>query len=331
MAPGVSFWPTASADGTKIVFGHAPSFNTNLWAMDVDPVSGMVTGEPHPLTGGLVERAGSYPSPDGKRIAYKANSGRSQEIRVLEVATSKEVRIGETSEATPPIVSDDGTQVAYAVVEKDGRSIYVAPVTGGVARRICTGCGRPTDWFDHGNQILYDQAAKSSEIAVLDVATGKSTTILRSKTKRIYTPRLSPDRRLLCFTVVNASRERRTHLVQFRGNSLIAEEEWRLLTGSASIDERQPFWSPGGGFLYFVSEQDGFRCIWAVRFDPATAKAIGKPFPVHHAHQYRQSLLDFNDVADIGLSLAGKTLILAVREIQANIWLAERKQLQPSR
>ena len=37
MAPGVSFWPSASADGTKIVFGNAPSFNTNLWALNVEP------------------------------------------------------------------------------------------------------------------------------------------------------------------------------------------------------------------------------------------------------------------------------------------------------
>jgi Tol biopolymer transport system component len=298
--------------------------------MNVDPASGRVTGEPHPLTGGLVDRAGPYPSPDGKRIVYKANSGRTQEIRVLEVATGKEVRIGETPEATPPIVSDDGTQVAYGVHEKDGLSIYLAPITGGVARRVCTGCGRPTDCFDHSMRILYDQVAKNSEIAVLDVASGRSTTILRARAKRIYTPRLSPDHRLLCFTVITESRERKVYLVPFRGNGLIPEEEWTPLTGSASVDERQAFWSPGGGFLYFISEQDGFRCIWAVRFDPTSAKAIGEPFPVHHLHQYRQSLLDFNDVADIGLSLAGKTLVFAVREIQANIWLAERKSPPPS-
>src|SRR5260221_692598 len=81
-APGISSWPSASADGSKIVFGYAPSYNTNLWAMNVDPASGTVTGEPRPLTGGLVDRAAPYPSPDGKRIAYKAISGRTQEIRV---------------------------------------------------------------------------------------------------------------------------------------------------------------------------------------------------------------------------------------------------------
>jgi hypothetical protein len=165
----------------------------------------------------------------------------------------------------------------------------------------------------------------------LDVASGKSTAILRSQANRIYTPRLSPDRRLLCFTVMTGARETKTYLVRFSETSQIPEPEWKPLTGGASVDEREPFWSPDGRFLYFLSERDGFRCVWAVRFDPASSKAIGEPFPAHHLHQYRHSLLDFGDVADIGLSLAAKTMLLAVREIQANIWLAERKPLQAAR
>ncbi len=131
--------------------------------------------------------------------------------------------------------------------------------------------------------------------------------------------------------MITSARERKIYLARFSENNQIAEQEWKPLTAGASVDERQPFWSPDGRFLYFLSERDGFRCIWAVRFDPATSKAIGGPFPVHHLHQYRHNLLDFGDVADIGPSLAGKTMLLAVREIQANIWLAERKPGQAAR
>ena len=73
--PGVNFWPSASSDGAKIVFGNAPSFNTNLWAMNVDPANGAVAGEHRRVTDGLVDRTAPSPSADGKRIAYKANSG----------------------------------------------------------------------------------------------------------------------------------------------------------------------------------------------------------------------------------------------------------------
>jgi Tol biopolymer transport system component len=328
VAPGVNFWPSASADGSKVVFGNASSFNTNLWAMTVDPGSGVVVGEPRRITDGLVERTAPFPSTDGKRLVYKANAGTTQDIRVMDIASRQETRLGETSQASPPVISDDGAQVAYAVREKDALSIYTVPLSGGVARRLCTDCGRPIQWFGKGSRILYDQAAKNKEIAVLDVRSGKSTTILRATgAPRLYTPRLSPDGRALSFTHLTGPRDRRTYLVRFSDNRLIPEAEWQPLTPGPSSDEREPFWSPDGRFLYFLSERDGFRCVWAARFDPASLKAAQEPFGAYHLHQFRYSLLDMPDVAEIGLSLAGKTMFLAVREIQSSIWLAERRSV----
>lgn len=326
IAPGINFWPSASADGTKIAFGNAASFTRNLWVMGIDPGTGAVAGEPRPITGGVSDRTAPFPSPDGKRLAYKANSGITQEVRVLDLATGQEARIAETSQASPPVISDDGAQVAYSVREKDTLSIYTVPVTGGVPRRLCTGCGRAVQWFGRGSRILYDQAAKNTEIAVLDVGSGKSTTILRSQEgARIYTPRLSPEGRLLCFTRFTNPSDRRIHVVRFSDDRQIPKEEWKTLTQGAPLDESEPFWSPDGRFVYFLSGRDGFRCVWAVRFDAASSKPIGEPFAAHHLHQFRYSLLDITDVAEIGLSLAGKSMFLSVREIRSNIWLAERE------
>lgn len=332
MAPGVNFWPSASTDGAKIAFGSAPSFNTNLWSLNIDSATG-VTSHPQSITDGLTDRTAPNPSPDSKRLAYKATSGMTQQIRVLDLATDKEMRIGETANATPPVISDDGAQVAYAVREKDAFSIYAVPVTGGVPRRLCSDCGRPTMWLDRGTRILYDQVAKNTEIAVLDVATGKSTTLLRATGgSRIYTPRLSPTNRLLSFTRINPARQRRSFVVRFSEAGVVPEQDWKQATTDTSPDERQPVWSSDGRFLYFLSERDGFRCVWGVPFDTAGMKPTGAPFAAHHLHQYRHSLLDFSDVADIGLSVAGRTMYLSVREMQSNIWLADRKpEMQAAR
>jgi len=324
MAPGINFWPSASADESKIAFGNAPSYDTNLWEMTVDPTNGVVTGEQQ-LTRGLVDRSAPYPSPGGDRIIYKASAGRTQEIRVLEVASGRETRLVETTDATPPVLSDDGAQVAYAVPEKDGLSTYTVPAEGGVPRRLCSACGRPIQWIARGARILYDKAAKHTEIGVLDVATGKTTTILRASGKRIYTPRLSPDQRVLSFTATTGGRDFKLYTVPFSDSRVIPEEEWRPVMQSAMPNEREAVWSPDGRLLYFLSERDGFRCVWAVRFDPAASKGVGEPFAAYHLHVYRHSLLDFSDVADVGLSMAGRKMFLAVRDIRANIWLAERK------
>ena len=323
IAAGFNFWPSASADGARIAFGNATRFNTNLFEMSIDPGTGAVSGEARRITDGFEERIAPYPSPDGKRLAYKASSGSTNEIRLRDLGTGQETRIGESTAASPPVISDDGAQVAFAVLEKGAFAIYAAPATGGVPRRLCTDCGRPTQWFGRGTRILYDRAAKNSEIAVLDVSTGKSTTILRAPGSQIYTPRLSTDGRLLCFTRIMGVRERRIYVLPFAGDRLIPEQEWKPLTEGAAF-ERQPFWSSDGRFCNFLSERDGFRCVWAVRFDAASLKPIGEPFAAHHLHQFRHGLLDFSEVADIGLSVAGNRMFLAIREIQSNIWLAER-------
>lgn len=323
-APGINFSASASADGAKIVFGNASNYNINLWAMNVEAGSGAVTGEPRRLTHGLVDRTAPSPSADSKLLVYKANSGRTQDMRVLDLTTGKETRIGEVSDATPPVISQDGAKVAYAVREGEGLSMYAVPAEGGVPRRLCSGCGRPIQWFANGTRILYDEAAKNTEIGFLDVASAKTNALLRTKENRIFTPRLSPDGRLLCFTLVNSSREARTRVVRF-SDQLIPESEWKALTQGPRLDERQPFWAADGRLLYFLSDRDGYRCVWALRLDPGFLKAAGNPFPAHHLHQFRHTLLDFRDVAEIGLSVAGKTMYLAVREIESNIWLAERK------
>jgi hypothetical protein len=48
---------------------------------------------------------------------------------------------------------------------------------------------------------------------------------------------------------------------------------------------RRPAWSPDGNLLYFFSDSDGSRCIWARRLDPKTKKPVGTPFAVLHLHE----------------------------------------------
>jgi hypothetical protein len=42
--------------------------------------------------------------------------------------------------------------------------------------------------------------------------------------------------------------------------------------------------APSGKLLYYISERDGFACIWARRLNPRTKMPMGEPFAVHHQH-----------------------------------------------
>jgi eukaryotic-like serine/threonine-protein kinase len=148
--------------------------------------------------------------------------------------------------------------------------------------------------------------------------------LLQHADRPLSTPRLSPDGRSLLFTLQRPARARRLYVAPFSGE-LVPEKEWTLLIDGSNY-ERQPFWAPSGNLIYFLSERDGFRCIWAQRVDIATRQAIGAPFAAQHMHQTRYSLEPIPDVASIGLSVAGGQLFYASFELQSNIWLAERRE-----
>ena len=40
-----------------------------------------------------------------------------------------------------------------------------------------------------------------------------------------------------------------------------------------------PEFSPNGNVLYFFSQRDGARCLWAQRLDPGSKRPAGAPFP----------------------------------------------------
>jgi eukaryotic-like serine/threonine-protein kinase len=330
VAPGLSFWPSSSADGRKIVFASAGRLNTNVWQIPVDHAKGVVSGQPRAVTEGLEERLAPDPSRDGIHVVYKSGAASPVDIRVRNLTSGQETKLAEVSAATPPVISDDGAQVAYAVDEDKHLSIYTVPLGGGVPRRICKACGRPIQWFANGTRVLYDRGGPGrNSIGVLEIATGRTTILLRHAEWRLFTPRLSPDGRLLCFTAITGPSQRRTYIVPFSPDRETDPKAWTLLQSGSNF-ERQPIWAPNGQIIYFLSERDGFRCIWGLRMDRATLKPVGDTFAVKHFHQFRHSLLDYNDVADIGFSVAGNNMFLAIREIQSNIWLAER-QVQEKR
>ena len=93
--------------------------------------------------------------------------------------------------------------------------------------------------------------------------------------------------------------------------------------------DRQPVWSPSGDIIYFLSDRDGTRCIWAQRVDTSTRKAVGQPFAAHHIHQVRYYLNDVGDPAAVGLTVVNGQMYFAGFEIRSNVWMAERRAGAP--
>jgi eukaryotic-like serine/threonine-protein kinase len=78
--------------------------------------------------------------------------------------------------------------------------------------------------------------------------------------------------------------------------------------------DRQPTWSPSRDLVYFQSDRDGTRCIWAQRIDPATRKAVGPPFAAHHLNQLPYYLNDLREPAAAGVSAVDGQILRGGRD-----------------
>jgi Tol biopolymer transport system component len=223
------------------------------------------------------------------------------------------------------VLSPDGSTVAFSADESAASSIYVVAAAGGIPKKICDKCGRPVDWLTDGSKLLIDNAGPNQrDIYIVDVATGQAKPLLQHPEFQLTMPRVSPDGRVLTFTEVRPGRARRINLVSFTGEA-VPESQWSVVVDGADFD-RQPVWSPSGDMIYFLSDRDGTRCIWAQRVDTSTRKAVGQPFAAHHIHQVRYYLNDVGDPAAVGLTLVNGQMYFAGFELRSNVWMAERSE-----
>jgi Tol biopolymer transport system component len=325
---GFSASPTSAADGHRVAFAVGANPTTNIWRAPVDAKTGEVSGPPSRVTDGLAISLFPSLSSDGRRLAYRGGSLNTPEIRVRDLVANTDVRIAGADGVSYIVLSPDGATVAFADEQSPSGTIYTVPATGGVPRKICDACGRPVSWLPDRSKLLIDFAGpKSRDIHILDVATGRSTPLLKHPEFRLTMPRLSPDGRTLVFSESREGRVRKIHLAPFSGEP-VPESQWSLIVDGTEFD-RQPTWSPSGDTVYFQSDRDGTRCIWAQRVDTSTRKAVGPPFAAHHIHQMRYYLNDVGDPAAVGLSVVNGQMYFAGFEARSNVWMAERRDAAP--
>jgi dipeptidyl aminopeptidase/acylaminoacyl peptidase len=100
-----------------------------------------------------------------------------------------------------------------------------------------------------------------------------------------------------------------------------AKENELIQFTNGDFAETEPYWSPDGRTIYFLSDRDGFLCIWARSFDPVTGQPRNAEFPVSHFHQATRSIQSPSPYrGDIGLSVAKDSLVLMLADRHSNIW-----------
>jgi Tol biopolymer transport system component len=283
-----------------------------------------VTGELLRLTQSAADDRNPALSLDGKRLFFGSNRTGNQDIWVKDLISGKETNLTNTEiDEARPAISADGSRLAYRRMDGLAPSIHVMSIghdSAGVpqpevAQKISIPgpCGYAWSWSSDGKQLLYN-CPGSGPVYVFHSESGETSQLMG---RQIFQVSFSPDDRWIVFGQHYPNGRERVFISPFPP----PQQDWLPVTDGATFDA-YPRWSPSGNFLYFISDRDGFRCLWAQRLDPATKRLAGSPFPVYHSHASRRSLLNVG-ANSLEISVARDKIAFPMGEITGNIWMTK--------
>ncbi len=316
--------PSVAANG-NLVFSSVTA-STNVWRLPMDLRQGKATGNLVRVTRDLSTEV--FPSIGANhKLAFSADRSGKREIWVKDLAAGKDtVLAASPSEFDSPKITPDGSKVAYAVSSPDW-AIHVISSTGAEDKVYRNG-GPPRSFSADGTKLLFEAKSCSPYcVGLLDLNTGKTEELIRHPKLALYPESFSPDGGWVAFQArpVDNDASRTLYVTPYQDGHAGGPEAWIPVTDGNHMD-REVKWSPDGGMLYFLSERDGFRCIWAERLDRKTKHPVGQPFPVYHFHHSQQSLTSLGSPGKVGLSVTGDGLLFSLAETTGNIWMARSRK-----
>ena len=165
---------------------------------------------------------------------------------------------------------------------------------------------------------------------MIDLATRKAGNCLQSSEFLLFHATLTHNGRWITFNAFDrqASAPRLDVLVApFQRDIPSKESDWIKVVSDLHYNDK-PRWSPDGNRIYFVSDRDGFACLWSQLVDPETKRPVGPPLLLYHIHNVRRSILNVG-YNRMDIAVAPDKIVLNLGEITGNIWmtsLAEEQQ-----
>lgn len=320
---GVGEGDASAGPGGRIVFMSA-SRRLTLWSLKVDANRGVTSEEPIQVTDAGGNDSACDVSPDARRLVFRSDRTRSPEIWTKDLITGAERALTDAPKvfSSMPKIAPDGKRVAFQVIEDNKRSVYTLSIESGLATKVCLDCGPPDAWSPDGKRITYLRPdVPRSTIHLLDLDTGRQSLLLAHPEFPVYVSRFSPDGRWVTFKVDLDRHRTRIFIARVKEDSASPVNEWIAVTEGGAWDDL-PVWAPNGRLIYFTSDRDGYRCIWATRLNPVTKRPLGEAFPVRHFHRIQHSLSAIS-LSEMTLTLGNNQLFFPMAELRGNVWMME--------
>jgi Tol biopolymer transport system component/DNA-binding winged helix-turn-helix (wHTH) protein len=316
----------ASSSAGRLTAFASVSLSSNLWRLPVETNTGRPTGNLQRIT--EEERRLTSPdiSRDGRILVFQeGGEKRKGVLRLHNLDEGLETNaLDSEQDRGVPALTADGARVLYATLDQ---SLYTIAARGGVSTRICEACdpmGTHSAYSPTGDRVAY-----TTPVAVMqfDVSTRTAKRIadrgLRlpqtGRFLRVKEMRYSPDGQWLAFHALDPA-GRGIFLIDLTRTDG-KDAEWIPATTEPSVSDARVAWSPDGNLLYFVSDRDGFRCLWAQRLQTETKRPVDRPVAVYHFH--RASPRISHSPGRVGVAVARNKIVLALEELRGNVWMLE--------
>jgi Tol biopolymer transport system component len=320
---GYEAYPSAARNG-RMAFSST-SQNVDIMALALSANGQPVQGSLRRITELASREASPSISSNGRVMAFDSNQAGNRDIWTKDLTTGTETMVtaGALREDLPQI-APDGSKVAYRQMENNRTGVALHDFREGSTRVVCEQCTGPYGWSPDGNTLLVRLDTDTTTISALDLRTGTLKPLFKHPSFVLYDSRFSQDGKWIALHGLKSPTTRQIFIVPFRGEAPASEEkmvpveEWIPITDGSGMD-RSVAWAPGGELLYFLSERDRFRCIWAQPLDAATKKPVGDPFNVAHFHQASRSMVD----AGFNMAVSRDSLFFALANLSGNVWMLE--------
>jgi Tol biopolymer transport system component len=305
--------------GTQLVFSNLIQ-TVNVWSVPVHANSGRAPGPAQKVTATSALQWAPSASEDGRRLVFRGDKPGRGGLWMKDLETEKEDLVVSSRGAIGPVITADGSRVAYVDSERHW-AIFAVPSSGGGAERVCADCGEGfvymQDWSRDKTRILY-VAGSPTEVFVLHLPSGGKMRALQRSPHSLWQAKFSPDDRWISVLELDAQGRTRLWVAPFRDGSVPTANEWVGITSGEHWDDK-PRWSPDGNLLYFTSLRDGFHCLWAQRLRPDTKEPMGPAFVVEHFHSARLSMTNTGFVG-LETAVSRDKIFINLGELSGNIW-----------
>lgn len=302
--PGLDAVRGWTRDGSRVLFGSGrgtlptplKSSYLRLWTIGPDDGLPQMLPLPRAYTGAF--------SPDGGRIAYEEfqtefearegqlqsaqwrhyRGGRAHPIRVMTLADNSEKVLpwDDSNDSDPMWIGD----TIYFVSDRSfTANLFAYRLADGTLEQLTTHDDHDVMNASAGpNAIAYEQGGY---VHLLDIASGESQH-LHIQIDGDF-PWAEPQTKDVSDMVRNAAPapDGERVALEARGEIFVAapgSEDWRNLTASPGVHDRQPAWSPAGDRLAWLSDASGeYRLMLGRPDDAAEARAIDLPRTAYYS------------------------------------------------